>query len=263
MTRINFSSARGTNNFEKAVSTLVFAGILIVCSVAIGCSSEKPTTSTPINQPVMAQAMPSVAATPTATAPVAKPAAKPVHKKIVRKVPATVTYASETSGISFQYPRKYSLKTGEEADKLVSSESIPMNFVQTGGTALAAVVVPESAYPKSDLASAFFDVSVNKALTAEQCGEFSAPEGKDATSPAPQTTKLMIGDMQLQSAETATNDGSREETSKYYHVFENGACYEVAIKVATELETDEGGKPVDRDEIFKRLEKILATVKIS
>ena len=94
MTRINFSSARGTNNFEKAVSTLVFAGILIVCSVAIGCSSEKPTTSTPINQPVMAQAMPSVAATPTATAPVAQPAAKPVHKKIVRKVPATVTYAS-------------------------------------------------------------------------------------------------------------------------------------------------------------------------
>jgi len=73
-----------------------------------------------------------------------------------------VTYADKTSGISFQYPRKYALETGTAANELVSSDPVPMDFVQPGGVALAAVALPESAYPNSDLASAFFGVSVNK-----------------------------------------------------------------------------------------------------
>src|SRR6202051_96828 len=270
MTRINLSSARGTSNFEKSFSTLMFAGILLVCSVAVGCSSEKPTTPISISQPPISQAAPPLAVSPANASTTAEQTpAKPLHRKVVRKVPATVTYANESSGVSFQYPRKYSLKTGEDADKLVSSDAVPMNFVQLGGSALAAVAVPESAYPKSDLTTAFFNVSVNKTLTADQCGQFLGSQEKPAApavSPvqaAPQSSKLTIGDMELQSVETLTTDGSREEESKFYHVFENGGCYEFAIKVATGVETDEGGKHVDRGEIFKRLEKILTTVKIN
>jgi hypothetical protein len=270
MTRINFSSARGTSNFERAVSTAVFAGILIVCSVAVGCSSEKPKTQSSITQPALAQPTPTAAAIPATTpAPTEAVVTKPVHKKIVRKAPVNVTYSDESSGISFQYPRKYQLKTGEDADKLVSSDAVPMDFVQPGGVALAAVKVPESAYPKSDLAAAFFDISVNKALTAEQCSEFPVVQTKaamasDAAVQAPpQASKMMIGEMELVSSESLVNDGTREESSKYYHSFQGGKCYEFAMKVATGVETDEGGKRVDRDEIFKRLEKILATVKIN
>jgi hypothetical protein len=73
----------------------------------------------------------------------------------------------------------------------------------------------------------------------------------------------MIGDMELQSSETLASQGTREEASKYYHVFENGACYEFALKVATTGVESEGGKHVDSKEVFQRLEKILATVKIS
>jgi hypothetical protein len=73
----------------------------------------------------------------------------------------------------------------------------------------------------------------------------------------------MIGDMELQSNEMVVSNGTRKEASKYYHVFENGACYEFALKVATSGDVDEGGKAVDRDEIFKRLGGILATVKIN
>ena len=268
MTRINFSSASGTSNFERTVSTLVFAGILIVCSLAVGCSSEKPKTQTSINQTAMAQPTPAAAVIPAGTpAPVEQTPAKPVHKKVVRKAPVTVTYADKSTGVSFQYPRKYALKTGDDADKLVSADAVPMNFVQPGGVAIAAVEIPESVYPKSDLGSAFFDVSVNKALTAEQCSEFSVPKAKaagstDATMPTPQSSKRMIGEMELQSTETLGSNGTHEEAAKYYHAFENGACYEFALKVSSAVETDEGGKHVDREEIFKRLEKILATVKI-
>jgi len=258
------SVSRGTNNFDKTSSTLVFAALLIVCSLAVGCSSDKPQPASSTSSAVTTQ--------PTATAAVvqastpAPGAAKPVHKKIVRRTPPTVTYAAPSSGISFQYPRKYSLKTGDDANKLVSSDAVPMDFVQPGGVTVAAVVLPESAYPKSDLGSAFFNVSVNKALTAEQCGEFSVPQVKaeGAGDAAPRMSKLMIGVKELQSTETIAKDGTREEEAKYYHGFEDGACYEFALKVTTtDIENQGGATHVDRGEVFKRLEKILATVKIA
>jgi len=258
----------GKTNFDKTTSTLVFAGLLIVCSVAVGCSSDKPKTESS-TQVAMNQPMPPITTNPasTPTAPVPETAAKPTHKKVVRKVPATLTYADKTSGVSFQYPRKYSLETGDAANELVSSDPTPMDFVQPGGTAVAAVKLPTSVYPNGDLAAAFFNVSVNKALTAEQCGEFSEAKPAapaDATTPATAPpSKLMIGDMELQSLETVASQGTREEASKYYHVFENGVCYEFALKVATTGVEADGGKHVDNKEVFQRLEKILATVKIN
>ncbi len=253
----------GKTNLDKTSSTLVFAGLLIVCSVAVGCSSDKPKPANSINQVAMAQPMPPITTTPDAPAL----AAKPARKKVVRKAPVTVTYADKTSGVSFQYPRKYSLETGDAANQLVASDPVPMNFVQPGGVAIAAVTLPTSVYPNGDLAVAFFDVSVNKALTAEQCGEFSEAKPTtpvDGTAPAvARASKRMIGDMELQSSETLASQGGREEASKYYHAFENGACYEFALKVATTGVETEGGKHVDSQDVFQRLEKILATVKIT
>ena len=265
------SVAWGKINLDKNSSTLVFAALLILCSIAVGCSSEKPKPESSNNQSAMTQSAQPAAASPTnaPAAPVLQAADKPVHKKVARKIPATVTYADKISGVSFQYPRKYALKTGDAADELVSSAPVPMDFVQPGGVALAAVAVPESAYPHSDLATAFFDVSVNKMLTAEQCGQFSVPQATPAAAmegAAPATrqpSKLMIGDMELESSETLASQGTREEASKYYHVFEKGGCYEFALKVATTgIENQGGAKHVDREEVFKRLEKILATVQI-
>jgi len=257
----------GKTNFNKTASTLVFAGLLIVCSVAVGCSTDKPKTANSTNQVAMTQPMPPLTSTPASAPDAAALPAKPVHKKVIRKAPVTVTYADKTSGVSFQYPRKYSLETGDAANQLVASDPVPMNFVQPGGVAIAAVTLPTSVYPNGDLAAAFFDVSVNKALTAEQCGEFSEAKSAtpgDGTAPAAaQPAKRMIGDMELLSSETLASQGTREEASKYYHVFENGACYEFALKVATTGSESEGGKHVDSKEVFQRLEKILATVKIS
>jgi hypothetical protein len=264
-------------NFDSTTSTLIFAALLIACSLAVGCSSEK-------SKPVSATSQSSITApvtmppAPSPAAPVLQATAKPPHRKVVRKAPATVTYTDKTFGVSFEYPRKYALETGDVATKLISSSPIPMDFVQPGGIALAAVTVPESTYANSDLASAFFNISVNKTLTADQCSEFSVPQPNSTAPPdptvqakaqvaAPPISKLMVGDIELQSAETSATQDNREEVSKYYHVFENGACYEFALKVAT-TKTDTASevaatKHVDHDEVFQRLEKILATVKMS
>ncbi|MGB7603474.1 MAG: hypothetical protein WBM24_24435 [Candidatus Sulfotelmatobacter sp.] len=276
-------STYAKTNFDKT-STLIFAALLIACSLTVGCSNDKPKPVSSIGPSQIAQPTPPVTTSslPAAT-PVEQATVKHVHKKIIRKVPPTVTYVDSVSGVTFQYPRKYALKTGDAANELVSSGPIPMDFVQPGGVALAAVALPDSTYPNSDLASAFFNVSVNKTLTADQCGEFSVPQPNPAApaDPSVQATaqlataplsKVMIGDMELDSAETnatgETTNSPGQESSKYYHVFQNGACYEFALKVATtKLEVATTTKPtpnhIDRAEVFHRLEAILATVKIN
>jgi len=280
------------SNFDTT-GALIFAALLIACSFTVGCSSDQPKPISSANPAPITQPTPPDVTT-LAPVPVQQAAAKPARKKVVRKAPATLTYADKTSGVSFQYPRKYALKTGDAANELVASGPVPMDFTQPGGIALAAVALPDSVYPNSDLASAFFNVSVNKNVTADQCGEFSVPQPNPAApaDPAIQATaqlstppvsgqpmsKLMIGNLELQSTENKASgesgSGTREATSKYYHVFQNGACYEFALQVATNnpkaetsgettSATETSTTHIDREEAFKRLEKILATVKIN
>src|SRR5438270_1627066 len=177
MTRINLSNTRETSflTWGKNASARVFASHLIICSIAVGCSSDKPKPVT-INNPVPA-AEPQ--AQPMPTMPVAQAESKPAAKKaVVRKRPATVNYADKTYGVTFEYPRRYAIETGDAATQLILSNAIPMNFVQPGGIALAAVELPETNYVNTDFSSAFFNVSVHKSLTADECGQFAVPSQK-------------------------------------------------------------------------------------
>jgi hypothetical protein len=180
-----------------------------------------------------------------------------------------VTYSDKTYGVSFDYPRRYAIETGDAANELVASSPLPLNFAQPGGIALAAVELPETSFSNTDFSSAFFNVSVHKALTADQCGEFSVPQpaavkANGESLPPVNGTKLMLGDMELRGTEAVSGEGTRQSDVKYFHVFQNGACYEFALNVTTMARENEAGmKHVDRDKVFNRLEQILATVKIN
>jgi hypothetical protein len=346
------SEYRNSITWGKNAGALLFGALLIVCSLTVGCTSDKP-------KPVSSNEQIPVTQNPTANtvlssntpAPAALPA-KPTPKKVVRKRPATVTYADQTYGVTFEYPRKYGLETGNAATELVASSPLPMNFVVPGGVALAAVELPETAFADTDLSAAYFNVSVNKDVTAEQCGEFAVPQPKavatsdttqapaqpsstesgstkpasteavsaeavsteaapTASAPAPNTaeqttpastaavaatsvpatsapatstavsstpaistpaasatatstSKLMLGDLELQSAEAVAGEGNRQSDTKYFHIFQNGGCYEFALNVTTMAHETEGAmKHVDRDKVFSRLAAIMATVKIN
>jgi hypothetical protein len=69
--------------------------------------------------------------------------------------------------------------------------------------------------------------------------------------------------MELRATETVSGEGTRQSDSKYFHVFQNGACFEFALNVTTVASEEGVMKHVDRDKVFDRLAKILATVKIS
>ena len=52
--------------------------------------------------------------------------------------------------------------------------------------------------------------------------------------------------------------------TQYYHNYESGACYEYILSVGTAgYGAKDGVEPVNRDEVFAKLEKILTTVKIT
>ncbi len=268
-------------------STLFFAAVLIVCSVTVGCSSDKPKPVTATNQiPVTQPESP----LPVMPAPAVQAEKKPAPKRVVHKKPATVSYTDKNSGVTFEYPRRYAIETGEAATSLLASNPLAMNFVQPGGIALAAVELPETGFANTDFSSAFFNVSIHKTLTADQCTEFAVPQPKVATpvsstdsasttaatpaaiqattEPSPDTrtasnSKLTLGDLELRATEAVTGEGIRQSDSKYFHVFQNGNCYEFALNVTTVASEDGVMKHVDRDKVFDRLEKILATVKIN
>ena len=363
MTRINALSnfaatpgalAQGKQFASGAMGNIhayVFAAVLIICAVTVGCSSDKPKPATSNNQIPMAQ--PQI---PLAPAPLTSAQTKPAPKKVVHKKPATVNYADKSYGVTFEYPRRYAIETGDAATQLLASNPLPMNFVQPGGVALAAVELPETSYANTDFSSAFFNVSVNKAVSADQCGEFAVPHSKSemmsdgkpevaaevnpevksegkadaqteakpevksepatsstssevvkqevakldtpksnlTTLPQPaasseqastqptltsepadavkslsassginSNSKLLIGDMELRATEAVSGEGTRQSDSKYFHVYQNGACYEFALNVTTDASEEGLVKHVDRDKVFSRLEQILATVKIA
>jgi hypothetical protein len=363
MTRINaLSSMKDTNSMTwgKTISAhagvLIFAAVLIVCSVTVGCSSDKPQPAGS-NNPIPVTPPQQQAAVVPMHAPLEKPASKPVQRKAPKK-PATVNYTDKTYGVTFEYPRRYAIETGDAAAELLLSHPIPMNFVEPGGVALAAVELPETNYNNTDFSSAFFNVSVNKTLTADQCSQFSVPQPKvsevktaetkivetkiveekpaekmeaksepvpsaaatevakqdstaapkpdvkpDAQSTSPSQTchsedrascgtkdpmpavvtsgssgspqssatqatsdpnsKLMLGDLTLRSTEAVSGEGTRQSDSKYFHVYQNGACYEFALNVTTDASEEGIVKHVDRDKVFSRLGQILSTVKIN
>ena len=332
MTRINaFRNTAPTRDsvawgkWSTTTSALIFAAVLIVCSVTVGCSSNndrpKPVSSNnqiPVAQPQM----------PIAPAPMLAEN-KPAPKKIVHRKPANVNYTDKSTGVTFEYPRRYAIETGSAATDLLAASPIAMNFVQRGGVALAAVELPETGFANTDFSSAFFNVSVHKGLTADQCSEFAVPQPKSVavsgsasseqtTAPAVSTesaptaaapvaaaaatstdaqpaqtasaqpaaatekspdssndqstakmstesqgSKLLLGDLELRATEAVSGEGSRQSDSKYFHVFQNGSCYEFALNVTTDKSAEGVTKHVDRDKVFSRLEQILSTVKIN
>ena len=296
MTRINLRNAENHSlAWERKASALVFAAVLIICSVTVGCSSEQPKPLSSTNQIPTAQqqSQPQMQAMP---ASIAQAESKPAPKRpVVHKKPATVNYTDKTYGVTFEYPRRYAIETGDAAAELLMSNPVPMNFVQPGGVALATVELPETGFVNTDFSSAFFNVSVHKNLSADECKEFAVPQPKLETNPekampsnesgkqestaksdahsatsetkasneTASNSKLMVGDLELRATEAVSGEGARQSDSKYFHAYQNGACYEFALNVTTDASAEGLVKHIDRDKVFSRLEQILATVKIN
>ena len=181
-----------------------------------------------------------------------------IEKKKAIKRASTATYNNSTYGISFRYPKTYTMLTPEKDSKESAwPDPVAMNFAEAGGETLTTLVLPGTR------ASSYFKTSVNKGITAEQCSKFATtPEPTEATNPPVDAdddsivpVKANILGVEFAKAESVTE----QSEARYYHHFENGACYEFALGVEDAPGTT---KPVDHLQVFDKLERIMTTVKI-
>jgi len=239
------------------IAGFTILGLLLAVS-ACSKQSQKPalvgvsgSTTTP------AAAVPAPVAITTG---VAAPA-----KKTVKRRPANVTYSDPGSGVSFLYPRKFSLLSGDKAEpKFAPLGDAVMNFVQPGGVAIATVEMPGGSYPGTDFVSAFFNVNVDRSVSEQECGHFAFVDSHNVNGAPVDAEKVKIGSTDMETTSDFSASAMTQTETQYYHSYENGACFEYVLSVGTAgYGTKDGVKPVNRDEVFARLEKILATVKIN
>ena len=251
--------ARMIGGAATAAATAVLA--LMVVLDFNGCSkANKNAQVNPTNQSV---AGPNTASPTVATSqPVdqlQKKVEAVIEKKKAIKRASTSTYKNSTYGISFRYPKTYTMLTPEKDNKESAwPDPVAMNFAEPGGETLTTLVLPGTR------ASSYFKTSVNKGITAEQCSKFATmPETTEAATNPPVDAdddsivpvKANILGVEFAKAESVT----QQSEARYYHHFENGACYEFALGVEDAPGTM---KPVDHLQVFDKLERIMTTVKI-
>jgi hypothetical protein len=252
--------------FAGAVlATTLVGGLLLETS---GCSRENDNVNSTIQHPV-------TQTTTNAPAPIQEaatvPATIPAAKKIVKKRPTTAQYSDKNYGVTFSYPKRYMLKSADTTKPDTTQQSA-MNFVEPGGVNVVTVELPKNSYPHTDLASASFNVSVNPTLTAEQCSQFALLHPDSVGNAYILPAKVKLAGLDLAAIEAISGPETSQSDAKYYHAFVNGACYEFSLGLSTQAqakdkddqphENEDPAPAVDRTAVFRRLQSILATVKI-
>src|ERR1035437_9946837 len=238
---------------KLAIAMMAGFAILGLLLAMSACSKQSP------KPPLAGISSPAASPATAATAPVAP------TKKTPKKRPANVTYSDPNFGVSFRYPRKFVLTSGDEAlPQFAGLGDASMNFVQPGGVAVATVELPGGSYPGTDFASGFFNVNVHRSVSEQECGHFALVDSHNVNGAPLDAEKVKVGSADMETTSDFTASPLTQTETQYYHSYENGACYEYVLSVGTAgYGTKDGVKPVNRDEIFAQLEKILATVKIN
>jgi hypothetical protein len=248
--------ARMIGGAATAAATAVLALMVVLdfngCSKSNNKSAQaQPASQSVQNTPAVAQSQP--------VAQLEKKVEAVIEKKKAIKHASTATYKNSTYGISFRYPKTYTMLTPEKDSKESAwPDPVAMNFTEPGGETLTTLVLPGTR------ASSYFKASVNKGVTAEQCSKFATTPEPTETSTNPPVdaeddsivpVKTNILGVEFAKAESVTE----QSEARYYHHFENGACYEFGLGVEDAPGTT---KPVDHLQVFDKLERIMTTVKI-
>jgi len=247
--------------------SLIATAVLGVFVLQSGCSKEPNKTATIATPTQTNQTSAPIVTTPVTPTDAAASQAPAKKKSRQRKLSAS-TYTNPDYGVSFRYPKGDSLKEGDEASmELGSLGPLEMNFVQPGGTTVSTVELPRKFYAGTDFNSAFFNVSVNSKLTADECQQFAFPKAADLQTDPVTPSKTKVGATEFRTMEGFAEEENDAADVKFYHVFQNGSCYEFALGVETVAEgiadeTKPVVKPVNRSEVFRQLNWILSTVKI-
>lgn len=250
--------ARMIGGAATAAATAVLALMFVLDFNGCSKGKDKNAQVNPTSQSSSGQTTASTAASQPVT-PVENKIEAVIEKKKAIKRASTATYKNSTYGVSFRYPKTYTMLTPEKDNKESAwPDPVAMNFSGPGGETLTTLVLPGTR------ASSFFKASVNKGVSAEQCSKFATtPEPTEVAANPPvdaNDDSIVPVKSNILGVEFAKTENVTDQSeARYYHHFENGACYEFALGVEDAPGTT---KPVDHLQVFDRLERIMTTVKI-
>jgi hypothetical protein len=243
------------------IAGFAILGFLLVVSA---CSKQAPKSAlVAAASSTQAQATPPI--TPPNSFTTAAAATKKAAKDQAKKRPANVSYSDATSGVSFFYPRRFALTSGDQVQPhLAEMGEVPMNFVRPGGVAVATVAMPGNSFPGTDFKSAFFSVNINRSVSEQECEHFAFVDTRNADGEPVDAEKINVGSAEMEMTSEFSASMMKQAETQYYHHYEDGACYEYVLGLGTEgYGAEDGIEPVNRDQVFSRLEKILTTVKVT
>lgn len=170
------------------------------------------------------------------------------------------TYHNPEAGISFRYPRNYSLEEGDVQERsFFLKRQDDFDIEQPGATLLATVLIPEDGYPNTTFEHGSLQLVLNEAGTEQGCRE-SSLGGSNGSGPRTTTIEGIVFKRSEQESEMA----GTKVLERTYAGYSRGTCYEFLLTVAAEETPDPDGfkRPADIAKIMKQLEKIVSSVQI-
>ena len=245
------------------VHALILLGTLAAVVTTVACSTDsKPAVNSNSNS-TSTTSMPANASVRPAALETGAPAGAQEARVVVSKKTSSSTkpsasklivYRSRDYGVSFLYPWQYAFLSARAVANGDSSLR-PKSDGHDGQFTLARIEVPKGFYSDTNYESGYFILSLNQNLNQQECESALSP-GKDG--------KVEIENINgVEFRWIETDSGGRGQAAKLrqYVAFTNSTCYELEMGVKTS--NDDGlARDVDPDQVLRRLDTILRTVKI-
>jgi hypothetical protein len=165
-------------------------------------------------------------------------------------------YNNPAYGISFRYPRNFELQETFEPGSTQPLEQFA--GPQSDSIPVAAVVIPNDAFPNTTFGGGYLQFAVNPAVTPETCQSFAAPGDPDWRDSNGTSTISGINFHWRQSGDVANH------YTRIYAGFFHGACYEFYLEVTDTISMvpDPAEKPADSPKILHQLDKIVSSLQL-
>ena len=170
------------------------------------------------------------------------------------------TYHNPEEGISFRYPRNYSLEDGDVQERsFFLKKQEDLDNEQPGAALLATVLIPEDSYPNTTFEHGSLQLVINETGTEKGCLEAGVLTS-GGNVPRTVTVRGIVFRRSEQQSETA----GTKVLERAYTGYSQATCYEFLLTVAAEETPDPDGfkKPADTAKIMKQLEKIVLSTHI-
>jgi len=170
------------------------------------------------------------------------------------------TYNNPEEGISFRYPRNYSLEEGEIQERsFFLQRQEDLDGEQPGAKLLATVLIPEDGYPNTTFEHGSLQLAVNEAESEKGCLAVSEVGITGSGSRA-----LTVQGVAFQWSGEETEIGGSKILQRKYAGYSQGTCYQFRLILAAEESPDPNGftKNADMVRIMKQLENVVASSRI-